>query len=519
MVRFIELPNEIIEYIIRLLLLRRGQILGSPSGGIYSLKSLSSVCKLTNHIINNSKYIHKHIDYVNKKERFGKVDCSWKKYIYRLKDIYKGNILKSIRINFEMKNLYRLEINEQCIDTVDIFLNCINLEKVVFKKCKIMYIKNINNADRLKTLNLFDSDIEKIDNLPNNIENLDLRYTICDLVLPHNVKFKKLKTNNCITSINLLNSMEINYKELIKISVTEGYFRRFIHIDTDTLKFNTCLKNVSIDSYSMENKHIKILDTGTGCEKRKLKKLSLANTEIDSMEELKLYVSEIEKLYMKNNINTCFNFTEVYSNSLKKILIYSSMNYSTSFFRNLNNIEEVRIRGGPIDIDLNDFINPEKIKKLFLYVFNIKNTNNLINFKNLKNLYIDTMYIENRRDSFAADRSAAGLGEAEGGDSRGSAVGDREAASTFGSDFGQVISKCDKLKSLGLNIRGSDSCISEYDVRKICSIPSLKKLDLRCIECHNISFIPDNIELCCLYKYKKGSDPLSSSGNCNISFM
>ena len=104
-------------------------------------------------------------------------------------------------------------------------------------------------------------------------------------------------------------------------------------------------------------------------------------------------------------------------------------------------------------------------------------------------------------------------------DSRGSAVGDREAASTFGSDFGQVISKCDKLKSLGLNIRGSDSCISEYDVRKICSIPSLKKLDLRCIECHNISFIPDNIELCCLYKYKKGSDPLSSSGNCNISFM
>jgi len=253
----------------------------------------------------------------------------------------------------------------------------------------------------------------------------------------------------------------------------------------------------------MENKHIKILDTGTG-EKRKLKKLVLANTEIDRMEELKLYVSDIEKLYMKNNINTCFNFTEVYSNSLKKILIYSSMNYSTSFFRNLNNIEEVHIRGGPIDIDLNDFINPEKIKKLFLYVFNIKNTNNLINFKNLKHLYIDTMYIENGQDA----PFGGGLGEAA---ARGS---DREAPAASGGDIGQVISKCDKLKSLGLDIRGAD-CISEYDIRKICSIQSLKKLDLRCIECNNISFIPDNIEMYSLYKCDPGSHP----GNCNISFM
>ena len=266
MVRFIELPIELIEYIIRRLLRPEYRPTSSRifTECIYSLKSLSSVCKLTNHIINTSiRGIHKNITYVNKKESFGMVDCSWKKNIYKLN--YKKNILQSsIRINFEMKNLYRLEINEQSIDTVDIFLNCINLEKVVFKKCKINYIKNINNAERLKTLNLFDSIIKKIDNLPTNIENLDLRYTLCDIVLPHNVKFKKLKTDNCITSINLLNSVEIDYKELITISITESYFRRFISIDTDSLKFNTNLRCVLIDSYSMENKHIKILNHGMG---------------------------------------------------------------------------------------------------------------------------------------------------------------------------------------------------------------------------------------------------------------
>jgi hypothetical protein len=367
----------------------------------------------------------------------------------------------------------------------DIFDKCKNIKKLVLKKCKIFYIKNITIASTLKSLNLFDSEIRKMDNLPPSIENLDLRYTFCTVVLPSCIKLKKFKTNHCNTSINPLNCMHLDFSKVINFSILEDtgsinnvLRHKFLHIEKDTFKFNTCLKKITINSYTMSTPDIALLSTGT-TSKRILNKLEIVNTIIDNMENLKLYISDIKKLYMKNNINTCFDFTKYYSDSLKKIVIYNSGYVDTSFIANLGNLEKVQIRA-PVDLDLTVFKSPEKIKILYIYAFNILNTKLLLKFTNLKHLYLDIHTAGNLYDTIL------------------------------------FISSCKSIETLGFNIRGVDRLVAEYILWPFSTLPLLKKLDITRLGITDYSYLPTTIDLCSLYNRKKEYD--STPGYCNISF-
>ena len=473
--------------------------------GASGIKNLSATCKSFNDIIKNpnANCIHTHITYNTKYTSFGKINNSWKKNIHSL--VYcdpetglrpilaagplgrpivsagpSGRRQKNIIVKFEMTYLKKIVIDRFALNILDVFSSCKNLEKVILKNCTVNSIRPEGPADKLHTLSLFNTSINRIDYLPKTIRNLDLRFATGCLNLSRITKLTKLKTDNCILSINPLNCMLLNYSKLTSVSIYEGE-TRFIHIDNDILKENVCLKNFKINSSKMDNTNLKLFAPGPGLPRRDLDKLALINTNITDMSELRLYVSSIKKLYMKNNLTKCFNFTKDYADSLEKLVICDSEYYDTLFIKNLPNLKKIYLTG-PIDIDINVFINPEKIKTLHLYSFSIVNLNNIFKFKNLKHLYIDTTHnIQNIYDSILS------------------------------------ISQCTRLETLGFNVRGVDKFAMDYLVWPFGTLPVLKKLDVTNIGISDFSFIPNNIELCSLYKKEK--EYYTNPGNCNISFF
>lgn len=452
--------------------------------GASGIKNLSATCKSFNDIIKNpnANCIHTNITYKTKYTSFGKINNSWKKNIHSLVYFDPDTGMrrqKNIIVKFEMANLKKIVIDRFALNILDVF-SCKNLEKVILKNCTVNTIRCINTADKLHTLSLFNTSINRIDYLPKTISNLDLRFATGCLNLSRITKLTKLKTDNCILSINPLNCMLLNYSKLTSVSIYEGE-TRFIHIDNDILKENVCLKNFKINSSKMDNTNLKLFAPGPGLHRRDLDKLALTNTGITDMSELRLYVSSIKKLYMKNNLTKCFNFTTDYADSLEKLVICDSEYYDTLFIKNLPNLKKIYLTG-PIDIDINVFINPEKIKTLHLYSFSIVNLNNIFKFKNLKHLYIDTTHnIQNIYDSILS------------------------------------ISQCTRLETLGFNVRGVDKFAMDYLVWPFGTLPVLKKLDVTNIGISDFSFIPNNIELCSLYKKEK--EYYTNPGNCNISFF
>ena len=463
--------------------------------GASGIKNLSATCKSFNDIIKNpnANCIHTNITYNTKYTSFGKINNSWKKNIHSL--VYcdpetglrppraagpSGRRQKNIIVKFEMTYLKKIVIDRFALNILDVFSSCKNLEKVILKNCTVNSIRPEGPADKLHTLSLFNTSINRIDYLPKTISNLDLRFATGCLNLSRITKLTKLKTDNCILSINPLNCMLLNYSKLTSVSIYEGE-TRFIHIDNDILKENVCLKNFKINSSKMDNTNLKLFAPGPGLPRRDLDKLALINTNITDMSELRLYVSSIKKLYMKNNLTKCFNFTKDYADSLEKLVICDSEYYDTLFIKNLPNLKKIYLTG-PIDIDINVFINPEKIKTLHLYSFSIVNLNNIFKFKNLKHLYIDTTHnIQNIYDSILS------------------------------------ISQCTRLETLGFNVRGVDKFAMDYLVWPFGTLPVLKKLDVTNIGISDFSFIPNNIELCSLYKKEK--EYYTNPGNCNISFF
>ena len=446
------------------------------------IKNLSSTCKVFNYVIKHpsANCMHRNITYITKSNSFGKINNSWKKNIHNLVYCDPESGLrrqKNILVKFEMANLKKIAIDGIALNILDLFTSCKNLEKVSLKNCTVNSIRCINNATKLHTLNLFNTSINRVDFLPTSIGRLDLRFAVGCLNLSRLSKLTKLKTDNCILSINPLNCMLLDYSQMTTCSIYEGE-TGFIHIDDNILKENAYLKKFKINSYKMDN--LKLFAPGAGMPRRELDKLALTNTGITDMSELRLYVSSIKKLYMKHNLNACFNFTKDYANSLEKLVIGNSGYYDTLFLKNLPNLKKIYLTGS-IDIDINVFINPEKIETLYLYLFSIINSEMLFKFKNLKHLYIDTHNIQNIHDSILS------------------------------------ISQCTRLKTLGFNVRGVDQFAMDNLLWPIGTLPALKKLDVTNLGLSDFSFIPSTIELCSLYKIEK--EYYTKPGNCNISFF
>ena len=502
------------------------------AGGCY--RKLSLTCKLFNNVIKNpySNGIHKNIIYKTNSSLFGSRNISWKQNIHGLditssycptptsrsfgsfsapfgasagtstalfelgnRDSTVGTtsqynlacsrvIPKNIIIKFEMIYLKKIKIDGFALKIIDIFKTCKNLEKVSLKNCTVHTIKHIKEAISLTSLNLFNTAVVSFSGaLPETIQKLDLRFASCSLLsLSVNTRLTKLKTKNCVLSINPLNSTILNHTQLTTFSVHEGDVRNSsgpMRVNNDSFMDNGCLSNFSVNSVTMGTSNIKILSPGVGMPRRTMNKLELINTDISDMGELKLYVSAIKKLYMKNNHVICFDFTREYSESLEHIVICNSLTYNTSFIENLHNLKKIDLKG-PIDIDINVFKNPEKIKSLHLYAFNITNSNMLFKFLNLKHLYINTHNIQNIHETILS------------------------------------ISRCTLLKTLGFNIRGIDGHAVDYLLWPIATLPLLEKLDITNLGITDISYIPISIQICSLYKQKK--EYYLYPGHCNISF-
>ncbi len=211
-------------------------------------------------------------------------------FTYCEKEDEQSSIINTIKLddtfigNLKEKSL-KVEINNITIDKINTQFCQLNINTILFNRCKINSVENLKDIKNLKKITIIDSDIKGIDML----QDIELEYLSVissqNVLLSDIVKIKNLrelyyksniKTENelinleGLTNLTILNLSDNNIKSIENI----GHLKELISIDLsinkleciDALKNNTKLKYVYLQKNNIKdisvlkiNKNIKYL--------------------------------------------------------------------------------------------------------------------------------------------------------------------------------------------------------------------------------------------------------------------
>jgi Leucine-rich repeat (LRR) protein len=209
-----------------------------------------------------------------------------------------------------------VEIHNISIDKINTHLCQLNINSILFNRCKINSIGNLKDIKNLKKITIIDSDIKGIDMLAEN----ELEYL------------------SVINSQNLLLSEIVNIKNL-----RELYYKSNIKTDNDLINLEG-LSNLTILNLSDNN--IKSVEN-MGLLKD-LISIDISINKIESIDVLKNN-TKLKYVYLqKNNIK---DIRPLKLNKNIKYLMASHNNFSEiDFIENLNDIELLNLQNNPIKV-------------------------------------------------------------------------------------------------------------------------------------------------------------------------
>jgi len=357
-------------------------ILSSDIIKMVEIKVMSEVCKLFNNLIKYTNYIHKNKTYKTKLLEFGCIDNSWKRTldIIKFKNIHTYPY-SSIDFLFEtsIKDMYFDNITISRIDIT----KCVSLNSLIIKNSLLHSIVGLENSKCLIKLKIIFSTIELIE-INSFLKKLNLNYTyIRRIIIPSNTGLIKFETLNCdiINIDNNFNHIPINYRNITSFSSSST--------GPMILPNNlTNIKNIKLSIPSICN--LDFLEYSNN----KIKKFELSKSKIGyEITKINSHINSIEKIYLRDNNISNFNFLISYKNSLNTLEINENISYSTVFLKELINLKSLSIKG-PILFDLNS-IQKASLETLRVDVTMIINIENIINHKKtLKKLSLSTVSID-----------------------------------------------------------------------------------------------------------------------------
>ncbi len=227
-------------------------------------------------------------------------------------------------------NILSIEINNIHNDTLNISkLNELNIESILFNKCKINHINDLCELKKLKKIIITDSEIQNI-----------------------NIK------NNMINIVNVYNST-IPFEQLIQPSLTELYFRSSKSIsDLDNLNKLNKLRILNLnDSLQLIGKfNLPLLP--------ELISLDIGNNSIDSIDSLEKF-NTLKSLNISNNKINTIEFLK--NNPIQNLNISNNNINDIMIIENFTNLEILNIKNNPIKI-LPNLLNLKHIDYEFLKI-------------------------------------------------------------------------------------------------------------------------------------------------------
>ena len=290
--------------------------------------------------------------------------------LYLENSITKGNIIYNIIINFNEKNIDKIEIAGKIIDTELSILGKEKLKNINFNfNYKRQNLKIINLNLKYKNTNFLSKNITA--NINNNLINIkgDLKNKINHNLLSN---FQVFDFKNYFDENILLNSNSIfeitfnkkfkikNYKieSKIKINNINLYFKN-IDLKNYITDFDNkiILKSgeLTLNTNSQNKFEVKINSKYIFNEKQKPKDISLSYLKLDSIEKYKFYIDLIESELTIDELNFNKKIDEEFFLNLdatKNKNIYEIKNLKLFNDRNLFNLNNVKLEK---NFKINDF--------------------------------------------------------------------------------------------------------------------------------------------------------------------
>ncbi len=217
--------------------------------------------------------------------------------------------------NLKDKSL-KIEINNITVDKVNTQFCQLNVDTILFNRCKINSIENLKNIKNLKKITIIDSDIKGIDTLA----EIELEY------------------------LSVINSQNVLLSDITKIkSLRELYYKSNIKTDNDLINLEE-LSNLTIVNLSDNN--IKSIENIGHL--KDLISIDLSINKLESIDGLKNN-TKLKYVYLqKNNIK---DISVLKMNKNIKYLIAPHNKFSEiNFIENLNDIELLNLHDNPIKI-------------------------------------------------------------------------------------------------------------------------------------------------------------------------
>lgn len=256
--------------------------------------------------------------------------------------------------NLKDKSL-RVEINNVTIDKVNTQFCQLNINSILFNRCKINSIENLKDIKNLKKITIIDSDIKSIDKL----KETELEY------------------------LSVVNSENVLLSDIVKIkNLRELYYKSNIKTDNDLISFEN-LSNLTILNLSDNN--IKSIEN-MGLLKE-LISIDFSINKLESVDSLKNN-TKLKYVYLqKNNIK---DITPLKLNKNIKYLMASHNNFSEiDFIENFSDIELLNLQNNPIKVVPN-LLNLKhlNIKDLNIDWKNVDDLKGMKGYQILKNIMI-----------------------------------------------------------------------------------------------------------------------------------